>query len=260
MDDVRIAYEDLADRLTPEAQTLYREMVAAHLEAGKGDRIFTQWDAMQGSGLTFVNHQGVDRRWENLDVGAVHDLLSYGLLSIEYGARGTPNYRISGEGLAFYRWLMARLGSAVDQVNAEARRVVEGDDFARKHPGSAHHLRAAFALLWRDQLDDQTVSEFGDHLRKALFDIVSDVVGPEPGKQEQPIKRLQAWMEGRSMADREREVVTALVELARVTLRLDHRLNHIRDEADASEPAATQSELRRAAFVTTLVCEQLAGA
>jgi hypothetical protein len=30
------------------------------------------------------------------------------------------------------------------------------------------------------------------------------------------------------MADREREVVTALVEPARVTLRLDHRLNHIR--------------------------------
>ena len=43
-------------------------------------------------------------------------------------------------------------------------------------------------------------------------------VGPEPGKQEQPIQRLQAWMEGRSMADREREVVTALVEPARVTL------------------------------------------
>ena len=43
---------------------------------------------------------------------------------------------------------------------------------------------------------------------------------PRPGKQEQPIKRLPAWMEGRSMADREREVVTvtALVEPARVTL------------------------------------------
>ena len=81
-------------------------------------------------------------------------------------------------------------------------------------------------------------------------------MGPEPGKQEQPIQRLQAWMEGRSMADREREVVTALVELARVTLRLDHRLNHIRDEADVGEPAATQSELRRAASVTTLVCER----
>lgn len=88
------------------------------------------------------------------------------------------------------------------------------------------------------------------------MDIVSDVVG-EAGKQEQPIPRLKAWLEERSMADREREVLVALVELARVALRLDDRLNHIRDEADAGEPGATQAELRRAAFVTTLVCEQL---
>ena len=48
-----------------------------------------------------------------------------------------------------------------------------------------------------------------------------------------------------------------VVELARVVLRLDHRLNHIRDEADQREPDASWEEVRRATFTTTLACYEL---
>ena len=173
------------------------------------------------------------------------------------GRARTPNYRITGDGLAFHRWWMAKQGTALEQVDTDVRRVIEGEAFAAMHAGAAHHLREAFALLWQDRLDDQAVSELGDHLRKALMDTVTDVVGDTPGKQEKPVERLRDWVSGLEVNDREQAVLEALVELARATLRLDHRLNHIRDEADLDQPPATKAELRRAAFVTTLVCDQL---
>lgn len=254
-----LSYEVVADRLTAEASALFRDMVAVHLEVGRGDRRFMFWEAMQGNGLVFVAEQGRKREWSNIDPGALDDLRVYGLLSVKYssGRSRTPNYRITGEGLAFHRWWMAKQGSALDQVDTDVRRVIEGEAFAAKHAGAAHHLRKAFALLWHDRLDDQAVSELGDHLRKALMDTVTDVAGDAPGKQEKPIERLREWISGRDVNERERAVLDALFELARATLRLDHRLNHIRDEADLDQPPASKAELRRAAFITALVCDQL---
>jgi len=213
---------------------------------------------MGGNSLQFVTRGPHRQSWEDIDPGALHDLMGYGLLTVEYGSRGTPNYRVGGEGLAFYRWWMTQLGSPVDQARFEVERVVRGDAFARSHPGAAHHLSEAYGLMWQDRLDDQTVSELGDHLRKALMDVAKDVVDGDGGKVEQPIQSLQAWLDGRPLGEREREVILATIELARTALRLDHRLNHIRDDVELGEPAASMPEIRRAAFATTLACEQIA--
>ena len=100
------------------------------------------------------------------------------------------------------------------------------------------------------------VSEIGDHLRKALLDITTDVVGAAAGgEQEKPIARLQAHLSDRSLS--ERVVLVQLTELARVVLRLDHRLNHLRDEVGKAQPAPTWDEVRRAVFVTALVAYEL---
>lgn len=126
-----LSYEVIDDRLMSEASTLFREMVAAHLEVGRGDRRFMPWEALQGNGLMFVAESGRQQEWANIDPGALDDLLGYGLLSVKYGGRSsTPNYRITGEGLAFYRWWMAQQGTALDQVETDLRRVIEGDTFA----------------------------------------------------------------------------------------------------------------------------------
>lgn len=151
---------------------------------------------------------------------------------------------------------MDREGTGVAQVEEQVQRVIEGDAFAEAHAGAAHHLREAFALLWGGRTDDQVVSEVGDHLRKAIMDITTDVVGPG-GDQERPIGRLTDRLNELTVSDRERAVLAQLVELARVCLRLDHRLNHIRDEADQGEPPTSWEEIRRAAFVTSLVCYEL---
>lgn len=253
-------YEVIADRLTQEACTLFREMAAAHLEIGSGDRSFMLWEANQGNGLIFVSWSGRHQEWSNIDPGALEDLRAYGLLSVKYsrGRARTPNYRVTAEGLAFYRWWMTQQGTAIDQVETEVRRVIDGDAFAAEHPGAAHHLREAFEFIWQNRLDDQAVSELGDHLRKALMDMVTDVAVDVVGMQEKPVERLRVWISTRDVNEREQAVLAALLELAQATLRLDHRLNHIRDESDLNQPPASKAELRRAAFLTALVCEQLA--
>jgi hypothetical protein len=251
-----MSYDDVRSRLTPEAQQLFREMVDAHLAAGPGDKLFIRADSLNGSGLIFTG-EGSRRDWRGFDGGALDDLATYGLLHVNFSSRGTPNYRIGGEALAFHRWLMQEEGTAIDQVNEQVHRLVDGSAFAAVHAGAAHHLRQAFELLWEGRTDDQAVSEIGDHLRKALMDVTTDVVGASAaGGQEKPIERLRAYFE-RRLNERESDLLTQLVELARVALRLDHRLNHIRDESDKSRPSVTWEETRRAAFVTALVAYEL---
>jgi len=77
-----LSYEVVADRLTSDASTLFSEMVAAHLEDGRGDRGFMLWEAMQGNGLVLVAESGRQHEWSNIDPGALDDLRGYGVLSV----------------------------------------------------------------------------------------------------------------------------------------------------------------------------------
>ena len=250
-----VSFEDLAERLTPDALELFQEMAAAHLES-TGDRMFIRADSAGGNSMLFTG-DGSRRRFEGFDGGAVDDLVAWGLLHSGASSSGTPNYRVTGEALRFYRWLMQSKGSAIEQVEEQVRRVTDGSAFAAAHPGGAHHLREAFELLWGGRTDEQVVSEIGDHLRKALMDATTDVVGATtPGSQEKPIQRLKAHVAALGLPSREAGVVAQIVELAQAALKLNHRLNHIRDEADLGEPEASWEEVRRA-FVTALVCYEL---
>lgn len=249
-----ISFEDLRDRLTPEATQLLIEMAAAHVES-TGDRMFIRSDSASGTHMIFTG-EGSTRRFDKFDGGAVEDLCGWGLLHLGFSTRGTPNYRVTGEALRFYRWLMAERGSAIEQVEAAVRQVTDGAGFAAASPGASHHLKEAFDLLWGGRTDDQIVSEIGDHLRKALMDATTAIVGAAGGA-EKPVQRLKDHLAKLTIPEREREVLAQVIELARVVLRLDHRLNHIRDEADQGEAPATWEEARRAAFATALACYEL---
>lgn len=252
----QVSFEELAERLTPEALELFQEMASAHLES-TGDRMFLRADSGSGTHMIFTG-EASGRTFEDFDGGAIDDLISWGLLHVDYSSRGTPNYRVSGEALRFYRWLMESKGAAIDQADHEIRRTIEGAAYAKDHPGAAHHLREAFDLLWTGRTDNQVVSEIGDHLRKALMDATTDVLAAKAGgDQERPIQRLKDYLADLELPTREADVMAQVVELARVTLRLDHRLNHIRDEDDAGEPEVSWEEIRRAAFSTALACYEL---
>lgn len=197
-----IPYDELERRLTSDALQLLQEMAAAHVES-TGDRMFIRSDTMAGSRMHFTG-QGSSHQFKDFDGGAVDDLVSWGLLHVGFSARGTPNYRVSGEGLHFYRWLKASRGTAVVQVEDDVRKIVDGEASATAHAGAAHHLREAFQLLWSGRTEDQAVSEIGDHLRKALMDTVTDVLGADvDGHQERPIERLEAHLKARTVPERE---------------------------------------------------------
>lgn len=254
---VEISYEDLSDRLTLEALDLLRRMLDAHLSSKASTRSFIRSDTNRGTRLMFTGSDGATGQFPAVDVGALEDLVGYGLLHVSYSAsRGTPNYRVSGEAVRFNRWLVQEAGTAIAQVDEEIRRLVSGDAFAAAHPGAAHHLAEALALLWAGDVSDQRISEIGDHLRKALFDTTAAIVGA--GAPERPIQQLRTWLAASKLQPREAELVAHLVDFADAALKLDHRLNHVRDEAAKGEPPPTWEEARRAAFLTAVACHELA--
>ena len=90
------------------------------------------------------------------------------------------------------------------------------------------------------------------------MDATTDLVGPDAkGGRENPIERLTFHLDGLKLPSREAVVVSRIVELAEAVLSLDHRLNHIRDEANKGKPAASWEEVRRAAFTTAFTCYEL---
>ncbi len=145
-----IPFEELANRLTPEAWTCSRRWPV--LTRSTGDRLFIRADSAAGTHMIFSG-EGSSRQFSNFDGGAVQDLIGWGLLHLDHNARGTPNYRVSGEGLRFFRWQQSR-GSAIDRVEEEVRSVTDSSAFAETHPGASHHLREAFELLWAGRTDE----------------------------------------------------------------------------------------------------------
>lgn len=251
-----VPFSDVRDRLDVETLDLFGEMVEAHLEAGTGDKLFIRSDSMGGSRLIFST-KSVRRDWRGFNGGSLDDLVSFGLLHPGFGDREGNNYRISADGIAFYRWLREQQGEPIAQVSAAVVDLIDTPRFATRQPGAAHHLAEAFALLRADGTSTQRTSEIGDHLRKAIMDATTTVLGEDPD-QEKPIARLESWLERNTILHvRELEVLADLIRLAASTLRLDHRLNHVRDEVGNGEPAPTFEEMRRAAFVTALACYEL---
>lgn len=253
-----ISYEDLKDRLTDEARETFVDMVRIHNEPGKGDRFFIESHTFSGRSLLFAG-PGNGEGLSDVDGGALKDLVGYGLLHEDFSSSGTPNYRVSGEGQQFHRWLMEQQGSPMAQIEEAARQLLDGDQFAAEHSSAAHHLGEAFDLLWSNATDDTIVSEIGDHLRKALMDVTKDKTSGVAGDHEKPVELLEALVDSKTdLGEREKATLLQLVEFARSVLRLDHRLNHIRDEKDKGRDSVAWPELRRAAFTTALVCYEIA--
>ena len=249
-------YQELRGRLLPEALDLFRQLVSAHLAAKPGGRYFIC--VLGATGSTRLITPAPGPTIEGFDPGWLEDLAGYGLLRVEYAGRGDKKYAVSGEGVHFYRWLMAQSGEPIARAEATVREFTDGPRFAAQNPGASHHLAKAFDLLWSGRTDDQTVSELGDHLRKALFDVVSVLAGEDSREQEKPIPRLEALVDEQpDLGERERNTLLSLVDFVASTLSLDQRLSHIRDEVDKGKPLMSWSEARRACFLTAVACYEV---
>lgn len=252
-----IGYELLRSRLDGEGLDLLRGMIDLHLAAGSGSRFFIFSQTFGGSSLHFVASEA-QQTLDNVDKGALTNLVAYGLLHLEYTSRATPNYRVSAEGVAFYRWLRQQDGQAIDQVQISILRLVDSQQFASSHPSASQLLNEVFQLLWSDRSDMSWVSEIGDHLRKALMDTVSDLVVKDDNTPERPVDRLRQGLQRLPhLHERERRMIEQLISLTQAVISLDNRLVHVRDEEHKGEPVPTHNEVRRAAFLTAITCVEL---
>jgi hypothetical protein len=107
---INISFDELAERLPPEALDLFRKMAAAHVES-TGDRLFIRADSWGGPGMIFRG-QGSSQHFDELDAGALEDLISWDLLHTDVSPKGTPNYRVTGEAVRFFQWLEQSQSSA----------------------------------------------------------------------------------------------------------------------------------------------------
>lgn len=250
-----IPYETIRERLSGQGLTLFREMAEAHL-AATGERTFLYLSRF-GAGASMILSAKPRRDWKDVDGGDLRDMASYGLLrQTSYGK--TPGYQLTSEGKAFYRWLTAQEGLPVDQEEISTVRLVEGEGFARRHPGCSEHLAMAWELLRSDRSDEQTVSALGGHLRNALFDLAVDFVGDSTAyEREKPVQPLKRAVRAAAVSEREKTVLEALVDLLAAVLALDQRATHIRDESDKGIPLREWDEVRRAVHTTVFLCSEL---
>ncbi len=238
--------EEVEHRLSQEARLLLIWMVDRH-DSASTNRFF-QFIATFGGSSVLWAHGG---EFET-DEAALNELVDVGLLRRMSGG-SDPKFEVRRDAVLFVQWLRSR-GGALQAVDREARRLVNDDDFSGRFPTSAHNLSEALALLWSDRAPTEAaVVEIGAHLRSALQSLVHDVAG---GKPEQANENIRRWAPTVT-AGREAALLVAMVEHAHSC---SQRLTHIRDESANGRPLRSVDELRRIAFLTTVVCNEVAAA
>lgn len=245
-------FAEVLRQLTPEARELLIQMVEAHMASEPGDREFMTMRTGAGTIMLFTG--SAPFAGDGIDRTAMNDLASLSVIRhVRNDRHGNAVYDISPNSRTTYGLIMAERGGAVAAIEAPVRRLAESKALAHQHSGVSHHLTEALELLWSESTTDQTVSAFGAHLRSALADLAGDLT-LRTSNPESVVESLQVWLAGRTQV----RSGDALVEMAKTVVSLTQRLTHIRDETAKGRPLEGWHELRRAAFLASMLCFELA--
>lgn len=94
-------------------------------------------------------------------------MAGYGLLLLDFSARGTPNYSISPVGLRFHAWLREQQGRPIEQVEAAMRGLLDADWFTERYPSAHAKWSQAEAALWSEDAEER-LSAIGHDAQEAL--------------------------------------------------------------------------------------------
>lgn len=171
---------------------------------------------------------------------------------------GRNRLRLDAQAVRFHRWRTEQAGpEPIQQVETAVRTMLdEPDRLGRRHPEVAHHLAAAFDLLWAETLDDRTIINLGGELRSALSQMAVDLVGYDgDSSPEKVATALKPWLEEHErLPPRSAELLDGLVRWA---ARGTQRVHHLHDERSEGRPDPDRQELRRVAFAVAFVVHEI---
>ncbi|MDJ0769265.1 MAG: hypothetical protein QNJ12_10740 [Ilumatobacter sp.] len=247
-------------RLDESALNLFDRMAQLHLAAVSGatqEFIWMRTRTMAGDGqqLLWLGDGNRGRTQVEFTGNDLQDLIDASLVR---RARNSDrnNYRIPSDGVRFYRWRMVQSGgSSIEQVESAVRSSLEDPaQLALRHPEASRHLSSAFDKLWTESRDDNTMIEIGGSLRSAITAMTADLVGHDTSP-EKVVTALEPWLkEPNRLPPRQPELLTSLLDW---TVRCCQRIHHLHDERARGAPDPDWSELRRTAFLTSLLCYEL---
>lgn len=245
------SYPDMAAWLarTPRADRVFGEIVAA-LDAHPDDNgVIIRTQTMSGDFLHVAN--------QTVDVSnpVLNDLVEKGLVRIgSYNSRGEPVFEVPADALDFARWRWGQ-PTPIEQIDERVVRLVDDGGFAQRHPDAATHLRAVFELLNGETAwDNPAITIAGDHLRKALIDVVGAAAAlANPDENLERVLRPVRV----AAAQRADTAVAMLIDYVLAVFTLDHAVEHVRDEVHEGREPAGVGTIRRAAFLTAVACFEL---
>lgn len=243
--------------LDDEQRQLFTRMVEIHREAPRDRRAFLLSRTFGGDTLVAAAGPNIKTAKYDLDV-----LTRYGLLMLDFGGRGTPNYTVSPDGLRYYSWLLEHQGQPMERVEKAMRGLLDASWFAGRFPEAHAKWAQAEGALWSEDAE-RRLSAIGHDAREALQEFAETLYREKSlseealGDKQRTIARITAVLDQQAMAGTPREFLDALLAYYGMLTDLVQRQEHAGQKE--GEPI-TWEDARRVVFQTLAVMYEVARA
>lgn len=215
--------------------------------------------ATRTMGGTSIEHRSLpdgslkDFHWTDLDI-----LRGYGFL-IGRGDTRSFIFSVTPDGFEHYERLMASRQSALDNVEATVRRMLDSSWFASEYGNAAACWRKASDLFWSDHADEDA-SAIGHHCREAmqLFGVVFALrCGAEPESPDHTIANVRGGLGKLNLPESRKKMLDALLTYWVTVTKIVQRQEH---GASKEGEQLTIEDGRLAVFHTAVTMYELATA
>lgn len=253
MADIPFETVDLDD----EQRQLFMRMVEIHRDAPRDRRIFLLSRTFGGDTLVAAAGPNIKTAKYDLDV-----LVRYGLLMLDFSARGTPNYTVSPDGLRYYSWLREQQGRPIEQVEEAMRGLLDASWFSERFPEAHAKWMQAEGALWAEDAE-RRLSAIGHDAREALQEFADALVREKglsdevPANKQMTIARITAVLDKQAIGGTPRNFLDALLAYYGTLTDLVQRQEHAGQKE--GEPI-TWEDARRVVFQTLAVMYEVSRA
>jgi len=195
LDLVRIDFRDIP--FEPEQKDLLAELIEGDRGVAPEDRFpITTIGTSSGA---FLHAPGVSR--DTVNEADLRTLAEYGIIRFvgHSPQQANPQYELTPVSRQYYAWMKEQSGEPVNEVESDLRRLLESDDFQKRHPDAYRRWTEAEAAMWESETSG-SLTDVGHACREALQYLVADLVNKRqpPSVDQDPshtVARLRAVMD-----------------------------------------------------------------